>query len=81
MRSYADTSRAANRDTISDERDLEQALSSLQASAGEVSRDGQIDPKKANELSKRVDGLTQQLQRRGAEATLKVDELDRYLAG
>ena len=53
----------------------------MQASAGEVSRGGQIDPKKANELSKRVDGLTQQLQRRGAEATLKVDELDRYLAG
>ena len=69
-------------DTGSDERDLDQALSSLQASAGEVSRGGQIDPKKANELGKRVDGLTQQLQKqRGAEATKKVDELEKYLAG
>ena len=39
-------------------------------------------PRSADELGKRVDGLTQQLtEERGAEATKKVDELDKYLAG
>ena len=47
-----------------------------------MSDGGQIDPKKADELSKRVAGLTQQVEKkRGEDAAKKIDEMDKYLAG
>ena len=41
-----------------------------------------LGAKEAADLGRRVDGLAQQLERkRGAEATRKVDEFDKYLTG
>jgi hypothetical protein len=69
-------------DTGRDEPDLAQALSGLQGAVGEVTSAGQIDAKRADELTKRVDVLSQQLeQKSAADATRRVDELDKYLAG
>jgi hypothetical protein len=66
----------------SDEPDLNQALSNLRATVREVSDGGQIDPKKADELNKRVAGLARQVEKkRGEDAAKKMDEMDKYLAG
>jgi serine/threonine-protein kinase len=69
-------------DTSGDETDLAQALSRLRAAVGEVTSDGEVEAKRADDLTKRAEVLSQQLGRKhGAEATRRVDELDKYLAG
>jgi hypothetical protein len=60
---------------------LQKAITDLQAAAREVIDSGQIDDKKAEDLTKRVDELARHLTGSpGQDAANKVDELDRYLA-
>ena len=69
-------------DTNSDEPGLQQALVNLRAAVRDVSSSGQIDAKKAEELGRRLDVLTKHVdKKRGEDATKKVDEMARYLAG
>jgi hypothetical protein len=57
-------------------------LANLRAAVDDVSNNGGIGAKEAADLDRRVDGLAQQLKRkRGAEATKKIEEFDKYLTG
>ena len=56
------------------------ALSDLRAAVAAVSSSGQIDGKKADELSKRVDELAKHLTEKGGKDTVKhVDDMEKYL--
>ena len=60
---------------------LQQAFSDLRGAVRAVSSNGQIEPKKAEELAKRVEELDKHLtKKRGESAVKKVDDLDKYLA-
>ena len=56
------------------------ALSDLRAAVAAASSSGQIDGKKADELSKRVDELAKHLTEKGGKDTVKhVDDMEKYL--
>ena len=56
------------------------ALSDLRAAVAAVSSSGQIDGKKADELSKRVDELAKHLTEKGGKDAVKhVDDMEKYL--
>jgi serine/threonine protein kinase len=60
---------------------LQRALSDLREAVRAVSSSGQIEAKKAEELTKRVDELDKHLtEKRGEDAVKKVEDLDKYLA-
>ena len=64
------------------EPNLQPALSNLRAAVAEVVGGGQISARKADELDRRVDQLSRQLEgKRGEEAIKKVDEFEGYIAG
>ena len=59
---------------------LQGALSDLRAAVAAVSSSGQIDGKKADELSKRVDELGKHLtEKDGKDAGKHVDDMEKYL--
>jgi hypothetical protein len=59
---------------------LQQAVSDLREAVRAVSSNGQIEAKKAEELTKRVDELDKHLtEKRGEDAGKKVEDLDKYL--
>lgn len=56
------------------------ALSDLRAAVAAVSSSGQIDGKKADELSKRVDELAKHLtEKDGKDAGKHVDDIEKYV--
>ena len=68
-------------DASSTVRNLDQALSDLRAAVRAVSSSGQVETKKAEELSKRVDELAKHLtEKRGEDAAKKVDQMDKYVS-
>jgi serine/threonine protein kinase len=79
--SPAPSRQPATTSTTSQTSNLDQALFDLRAAVRAVSSSGQIDAKKAEELSKRVDELANHLtEKRGEDATKKVEEMDKYLS-
>jgi eukaryotic-like serine/threonine-protein kinase len=67
-------------DASSTRESLQEALSDLRAVVRAVSRGGQIEAKKAEELGKRVDELAKHLaEKRGEDADKKVEDLDKYV--
>jgi serine/threonine-protein kinase len=59
---------------------VQEALSDLRAAVAAVSSSGQIDGKKADELSKRVDELAKHLTEKGGKDAAKhVEDMDKYL--
>jgi eukaryotic-like serine/threonine-protein kinase len=59
---------------------IQGSLSDLRAAVAAVSSSGQIEGKKAEELSKRVDELAKHLTEKGGEEAGKhVDDMEKYL--
>jgi len=76
-RSSASETTATARTTAAN---VERALSDLRAAVAAVSSSGQIEGKKADELSKRVDELAKHLTEKGGkDAGKHIDDMDKYL--